>query len=52
MHLNQLFLPEISEETVAGHLHCRRQGIGSTRVSVVPRLNTVEMMEPELPEQG
>ena len=46
------FLLETSEETVAGHLHCQRQGIRSTRVPVVKRLNTVEMMEPELPGQG
>ena len=46
------FLPEYSEETAAGHLHRRRQGIRSTRVPVVERLNTVEMMEPELPGQG
>ena len=46
------FLPENSEETAAGHLHRRRQGIGSTRVPVVERLNTVDMMEPELPGQG
>ena len=46
------FLPENSEETAAGHLHRRQQGIGSTRVPVVERLNTVEMMEPELPGQG
>ena len=46
------FLPENSEETAAGHLHRRQQGIGSTRVPLVERLNTVEMMEPELPGQG
>ena len=46
------FLPETSEETVAGHLHRRRQGIQSTRVPVVERVNTIEMMEPELPGQG
>ena len=46
------FLPKNSEETAAGYLHCRRQGIGSTRVMVVEQLNTVEMMEPELPGQG
>ena len=45
------FLPKTSEETAVGHLHCRRQGIKSTRVPVVERLNTVEMMEPELPGQ-
>ena len=46
------FLPETSEETTAGHLHRQRQGIQSTRVPVVERLNTVAMMEPELPGQG
>ena len=45
------FLPETSEETAAGHLHRRRQGIRSTKAHVVKRLNTVEMMEPELPGQ-
>ena len=42
------FSPEISEEIVTGHLHLRRQGIRSTQVPVVGRLNTVGMMEPEL----
>ena len=45
------FLLDTSEETAAGHLHCQRQGIGSTRVLVAERLNTVEIMEPELPGQ-
>ena len=45
------FLPETSEETAAGYLHCRQQGIQSTRVPVVKR-NTVPMIEPELPGQG
>ena len=46
------FFPENSEETAAVHLHRQRQGIRSTRVPLVERLNTVEMMEPELPGQG
>ena len=46
------FLPETSEETAAGHLHRRRQGIQSTRLPVVERTNTIEMLEPELPGQG
>ena len=46
------FLPENSEETAAGHLHCRQQGIRSIKVPVLEQLNTVEMMEPELPGQG
>ena len=46
------FLAENSEETAAGNLQCRRKRIGSTRVPGVERLNTVEMMEPELPGQG
>ena len=29
--LEATFLPETSEETAAGHLHRRRQGIASTR---------------------
>ena len=36
-------LPDTSEETAAGHLHRRRQGVQSTR----PRI-----MQPELPGQG
>ena len=46
------FLPEASEETAVGHLHCRRQGIRSTRVPGVERLNTVKKIEPELSGQG
>ena len=46
------FLPETNEETAAGHLHQRRQGIQSTRVPVVEKMNTIEMLEPELPGQG
>ena len=46
------FLAETSEETAAGHLHRQQQGVNSTRVPVVERLNIVEMMEPELPGQG
>ena len=42
----------MSEETTARHLHRRRQGIQSTRLPVVERLNTIEMMEPKLPGQG
>ena len=45
------FIPETSEETAAGHLHRRQQGIQSTRVPVVKR-NTVQIMKPELPGQG
>ena len=48
---SKIFL-ENSEEKAAGHLHRRRQGIRSTRVLLMERLNTVEMMEPELPGQG
>ena len=46
------FLPETSEEIAAGHLHRRRQGIQSTRVSVIERMNTIEMLNPELSGQG
>ena len=46
------FLLETSEETAAGHLHRRRQGIQSKRVPVVERMNTIEMLELELPGQG
>ena len=45
------FLSETSEETAAGHLHRRRQGIQSTRILVVERVNTIKMLEPELPGQ-
>ena len=51
-YLVSKFLPETSKETAVGHLHCRQQGITSTRVLLVEQLNTVEMMEPELPGQG
>ena len=46
------FLLKTSKETAAGHLHHQGEGIGSTRMAVVERLNTVKMMEPELPGQG
>ena len=42
------FLPGTSEETATGYLHRQRQGIRSTRMPVVKRLNTVELMEPGL----
>ena len=45
------FLPEMSEESVAGHLHRRRQGIQSTRVLVVERVDMIKMMELELSGQ-
>ena len=45
------FLPENSEETEAEHLNRQRQDIGSTRVPVVKLLNTVEIMDLELPGQ-
>ena len=52
MHWYQNILPETSEETAAGHLHRRRQGIQSIRVPVVERMKTIKMLEPELPGQG
>ena len=45
------FLPETSKETATGHLHRRQQGIQNTRLPVVKRVNTIKMMEPELPGQ-
>ena len=45
------FLPETSEETASEHIHKQQQGIQSTRVPVVEKLNTIEMMDPELPGQ-
>ena len=41
------FLPNDTKETAAGHLHCRQQGVQSTR-----RNNQLEDLEPELEGQG
>ena len=41
------YLPANTEETDAGHLHRRRQGIRSTK-----NTNTIEIMEPKLPGLG
>ena len=41
------FLPDDTEETAAGHLHCNQQGVQSTR-----RNNQPEDLEPELEGQG
>ena len=37
------FLPDDNEETAAGHLHRRRQGIRSTKKN-----NTIDDLEPEI----